>query len=326
MLTTSARLLSLLSLLQSRPHWAGTALAERMQVHPRTLRRDIDRLRQLGYPVQASSGVAGGYAFRAGRALPPLLLDDEEALAAAIALRTAVTGTVSGIEDTAITALAKLEQVMPPRLRKRLDALRSTLLPLDPSGPVVDAGLLATLAGACRDQLQLHLHYADRNNQPSQRHVQPQGVVLNDRRWYLVAWCTARTDWRTFRIDRIVGVPTVGAHFSPRADPGDGDLRRWVAQSLAQGEYNEQARVILHAPLAAMQQQIPGSAGTLAAIDEARCLLTFGASPIGAVVYWLLAMDLEFQVLGPPALQQKLHDAGQRLARSLARSDAPLPD
>ena len=322
MLSASTRLLSLLSLLQSRPHWAGTELAERMQVHPRTLRRDIDRLRQLGYPIQASSGVAGGYAFRAGRALPPLLLDDEEALAAAIALRTAVTGTVSGIEQTAITALVKLEQVMPPRLRRRLDALRSTILPLDQSGPVVDAAQLALLAGACRDQLQLSFDYADRNGQPSQRLVEPQGVVHADRRWYLVAWCTARQDWRTFRIDRIVAAPRVGAHFRPRAGPGDGDLRRWVAQVLAQGQYTEQARVILHAPLASMQRQIPASAGSLEAVDAQRCLLRCGASSAGAIVYWLMAMELEFEVVGPPALRQRLHEAGARIARGLARNDA----
>lgn len=322
MLSASTRLLSLLSLLQSRPHWAGTELAERMQVHPRTLRRDIDRLRQLGYPIQASSGVAGGYAFRAGRALPPLLLDDEEALAAAVALRTAVTGTVSGIEQTAITALVKLEQVMPPRLRRRLDALRSTILPLDQSGPVVDAAQLALLAGACRDQLQLSFDYADRNGQASQRLVEPQGVVHTDRRWYLVAWCTARQDWRTFRIDRIVAAPRVGAHFRPRPGPGDGDLRRWVAQSLSVGQYTEQARVILHAPLASMQRQIPTSAGTLEAVDTQRCLLRCGASSAGAIVYWLMAMELEFEVVGPPALRQRLHEAGERIARALARVDS----
>ncbi|MCC7635418.1 helix-turn-helix transcriptional regulator [Stenotrophomonas rhizophila] len=321
MLTTSARLLSLLSLLQSRPHWAGSALAERSGVHPRTLRRDIDRLRQLGYPIQASSGVAGGYAFRAGRALPPLLLDDEEALAAAVALRTAVTGTVSGIEQTAITALVKLEQVMPPRLRKRLDALRSAILPLDQVGPVVDAGLLAALAGACRDQLQLRFDYSDRTGQPSQRLTEPQGVVHTDRRWYLVAWDTTRQDWRTFRIDRIVGAPSVGAHFSPRPGPGDGDLRQWVVQALSLGQYAEQARIILHAPLATLRNQIPASAGTLEAVDEQRCLLRCGANPLGSVVYWLMALELEFEVLGPPALRERLRDAGQRLARSLARGE-----
>ena len=277
MLTASARLLSLLSLLQSRPHWSGTALAERMEIHPRTLRRDIDRLRQLGYPIHASTGVAGGYGFRAGHALPPRLLDDEEALAAAIALRTAVTGTISGIEQTAITALVKIEQAMPPRLRPRLEALRSAILPTDQIGPLVDAGRLTTLAAACRDQVQLAFAYTDREGQPSSRQVEPQGVVHTDRRWYLVAWDCLRADWRTFRIDRIAGAPVVGAHFAPRAGPGDGDLRRWVARSLSLGQYPDEARIILHAPLAALPQRIPASAGVLQVRDGQRRLLRCGA-------------------------------------------------
>ena len=328
MLTASARLLSLLSLLQSRPHWSGAALAERMAIHPRTLRRDIDRLRQLGYPIHASTGVAGGYAFRAGRALPPLLLDDEEAMAAAIALRTAVTGTISGIEQTAITALVKIEQAMPPRLRPRLEALRSAILPTDQIGPLVDAGRLTTLAAACRDQVQLAFAYTDREGQPSSRQVEPQGVVHIDRRWYLVAWDCLRADWRTFRIDRIASAPVVGAHFAPRAGPGDGDLRRWVARSLSFGQYPDEARIILHAPLAALRQRIPASAGVLEVVDGQRCLLRCGANPIRSVIYWLLAMDLEFEVLGPPALIERLRETGERVARSLtqhAAEAAPMP-
>lgn len=329
MLTASTRLLSLLSLLQSRPHWSGEALSARLQVHPRTLRRDIDRLRQLGYPIHASSGVAGGYAFRAGRALPPLLLDDEEALAAAVALRTAVTGTISGIEQTAITALVKIEQVMPARLRPRLDALRSALLPMDQSGPVVDAGLLTALAAACRDQLQLGFDYNDRDGQPSRRQVEPQGVVHAERRWYLVAWDLHRADWRTFRLDRIAGSPQLGAHFAPRPGPEDGDLRQWVARRLSLGQSNEQAQVIVHAPLPKLRQLIPRSAGELEALEDGRCLLRCGASPPGAVVYWLMALDLEFEVLGPPALLERLQASAERLARSLARSRhtaAQLPE
>jgi len=185
MLTSSTRLLRLLSLLQTRSHWMGTELAERLEVHPRTLRRDIDRLRQLGYPVQASSGVAGGYAFRAGQALPPLLLDDEEALAVSIALRTATAGAVGGIEEPALRALVKLEQAMPLRLREQVDALRSTILPLDRAGPVVEASLLATLASACRDQLRLGFSYEDGKGRATQRSVEPQGVVHTGMRWYL---------------------------------------------------------------------------------------------------------------------------------------------
>src|SRR3989344_3240771 len=197
MLTSSTRLLRLLALLQTRNHWMGPELAERLEVHPRTLRRDIDRLRQLGYPVHASSGVAGGYAFRAGQALPPLLLDDDEALAVSIALRTATAGAVGGIEEPALRALVKLEQAMPARLRQQVDALRSTILPMDRVGPVVDASLLATLASACRDQLRLAFTYGDSKGRSAERSVEPQGLAHTGHRWYLVAWDRVRGDWRT---------------------------------------------------------------------------------------------------------------------------------
>lgn len=209
MLSSSSRLLRVLSLLQTRSHWAGPELAERLEVHPRTLRRDIDRLRQLGYPVHASSGVAGGYAFRAGQSLPPLLLDDEEALAVAIALQIAAAGTVSGVEESSLRALVKLEQVMPTRLRRRTNALRSAILPMPRIGPTIAAGVLATLATACRDQLQLSFHYRDLRGRASARTVEPQGLVHTGNRWYLVAWDPARDDWRTFRIDRVQGLSLI---------------------------------------------------------------------------------------------------------------------
>ena len=220
MLTATHRLLRLLSLLQTRSHWSGPELATTLEVHPRTLRRDIDKLRELGYPVHASSGIAGGYALRPGKALPPLLLDDEEALAVAITLRTAAAGSVGGIEETALRALIKLEQVMPARLRRRTDALRAAVVPLEPHGPTVDAALLATLATACRDQLRVAFDYQDGRGQASSRMVEPQGVAHASQRWYLVAWDPARDDWRIFRLDRIAGPATTGAHFAPRPSPG----------------------------------------------------------------------------------------------------------
>lgn len=219
MLSASSRLLRVLSLLVTRRHWSGAALAERLEVHPRTLRRDIDRLRQLGYPIRASSGVEGGYSFRPGKELPPLLLEDDEALAAAIALRTATAGTVKGIEESALRALVKLEQVMPARLQRRVDALRSAIEPIVRTGPAVDADALATIAAACRDQLKIAFMYVDRNGTATSRTVEPQGVVHTGHRWYLVAWDPLRDDWRTFRIDRIEGTLVVGSHFSPVRHP-----------------------------------------------------------------------------------------------------------
>ncbi len=319
MLTSSTRLLRLLSLLQTRNHWMGQELAERLEVHPRTLRRDIDRLRQLGYPVHASSGVAGGYAFRAGQALPPLLLDDEEALAVSIALRTATAGAVGGIEEPALRALVKLEQAMPARLRQRLDALRSAIVPMDRVGPVVDASLLATLALACRDQLRLGFTYQDLRGRSAERSVEPQGVVHTGLRWYLVAWDLARNDWRTFRIDRIVGLPTLGAHFSPRASPEAGDLKAFVSRAVAVSPYDEQARIVLHAPHAEMARRIPPAAGLLTPLDGGqRCQLECGAHALDSLTYWLMALNVDFEVLAPTSLKDRLRVAAERALRCTA--------
>ncbi|MBL0917805.1 MAG: YafY family transcriptional regulator [Hydrogenophaga sp.] len=320
MLSSSSRLLRVLSLLQARSHWAGAELAERLEVHPRTLRRDIDRLRQLGYPIQASSGVAGGYAFRAGKALPPLLLDDDEAQAVAIALHMAAAGTVSGIEEGSLRALVKLQQVMPARLRQRSEALRDVILPMETLRPTVDATALATLAVACRDQLRLAFAYRDSRGQPTQREVEPQGLVHVDGRWYLVAWDPARSDWRTFRIDRMEGAARTGAHFAPRPAPGGGDLRAYVAQSLARTSDAEPARVVLHQPLDLMSRRIPPAAARLEALDDARCLMHCSANQLESLAWWLVAMDVEFEVQQPPALKALLRKAAGRVARSLARS------
>ncbi len=320
MLTSSSRLLRVLSLLQARSHWAGAELAERLEVHPRTLRRDIDRLRQLGYPIHASSGVAGGYAFRAGQALPPLLLDDDEALAVAIALHTAAAGTVSGIEEGSLRAFVKLQQVMPLRLRKRIDALRDVVLPMETLRPTVDAGTLAGMAVACRDQLRLAFAYRDSRGQATQREVEPQGLVHVDGRWYLVAWDPARDDWRTFRLDRMEGAARAGAHFAPRPAPGGGDLRAYVARSLAGMADAPAARVVLHHPLEAMARRIPPSVAWLEAIDASRCLLHGVANQFESLAVWLVAIDVEFEVLEPPALRALLEKMGERVARGLVRS------
>lgn len=314
MLSSSTRLLRLLSLLQTRAHWMGQDLADRLEVHPRTLRRDIDRLRQLGYPVQASSGVAGGYAFRAGQALPPLLLDDEEALAVSIALRTATAGAVGGIEEPALRALVKLEQAMPTRLRKRVDALRSAILPLDRTGPVVEASVLATLALACRDQMRTEFGYKDGQGRSAQRSVEPQGVVHTGQRWYLVAWDRVRSDWRTFRIDRMVAKPEVGAHFVPRPGPDGGDLKAYVTRSITVAPHPDQARVVLHAPYEEMARRIPQSAGVVTTLANGQqCQLACAASD--ALVFWLMALDVEFEVLAPASLQERLRVAGERALR-----------
>lgn len=207
---------------------------------------------------------------------------------------------------------------MPARLRQQVDALRSTILSMDRAGPVVDATQLALLASACRDQLRLAFTYADRSGHSAERSVEPQGLAHTGHRWYLVAWDCVREDWRTFRIDRIVGTPSVGAHFSPRASPDGGDLKAYVSRSISAASHVEPARIVLHAPWAEMARRIPSSAGVVSALDGGqRCQLECGASD--SLVFWLMALGVEFEVLAPAALKERLRVAGERALRCTAQ-------
>src|SRR5207248_10682 len=210
---TSSRLLALLSLLQARRDWPGTKLADRLEVSARTVRRDIDRLRRLGYPVESLTGPAGGYRLRAGSAMPPLLLDDEEAIAIAVGLRTAARSNVTGIDETAVRALVKLEQVLPAHLRRRVSALGAATWTLPAGGPTVDPRHLTEIAAACRDHECLRFGYQRRDGTESRRDTEPHALVNQGRRWYLVAWDRAREDWRTFRVDRMTKPAATGARF-----------------------------------------------------------------------------------------------------------------
>ncbi len=225
MLGTSARLLHLLSLFQLRRYWSGAELSRRLEITARTLRRDVDRLRSLGYPVHSTSGAAGGYQLGAGSTIPPLLLNDEEAVAVAIGLRTAANGAISGIEEASLGALLKLEQVMPARLRSRISGLHSFIVPFGSSADKVDVKTLSVIAGSCRDNQCLRFGYSDRAGSATSRHVEPTGLVHTGRRWYLVAWDLAREDWRTFRVDRIEPRLASGNRFSPRKPPAKGSCR-----------------------------------------------------------------------------------------------------
>src|SRR5580698_11342919 len=231
MLDTSARLLRLLSLFQARRYWSGAELTERLEVTARTLRRDVDRLRSLGYPVNSTAGTGGGYQLGAGTTLPPLLLDNDEAVAVAVGLRTAASGAVSGIEEASVRALAKLEQVLPSRLRRRVSALHSFILPLASAGPQVSSETLVAIASACRDSEKLTFGYHSRDGTGSQREVEPHRLVNTGRRWYLVAWDVGRNNWRTFRVDRIAPRPLSGSRFAPRKPP-DGDFGLYVSRSV----------------------------------------------------------------------------------------------
>ncbi|MDQ0602972.1 putative DNA-binding transcriptional regulator YafY [Streptomyces canus] len=227
MLETSARLLRLLSLLQAHRDWSGADLAERLGVTPRTVRRDVDRLRELGYPVNASPGTGGGYQLGAGAELPPLLLDDDEAVAVAVGLRTAAGQGIEGIGETSVRALAKLEQVLPSRLRRRVGALNAFTVPMlrGPQPSAVDPAVLTELAHLCRDAERLRFAYRSHNGDSTRRTVEPHRLVCTERRWYLVAWDLDRDDWRTFRVDRITPKPPHGPRFTPRTTPGRGPGR-----------------------------------------------------------------------------------------------------
>jgi predicted DNA-binding transcriptional regulator YafY len=322
MLGTSARLLRLLTLMQTRRSWTGGELCARLDITARTLRRDVDRLRSLGYPVHSTSGVAGGYRFGAGSELPPLLLDDEEALAVSLGLRTAAAGSVSGMEEVALRALAKLEQVLPARLRRRLSALHASVVPLARGGPTVDARALAVLAAACRDSQRLAFGYRGNDGARTDRRVEPAGLVHTGWRWYLVAWDLGRDDWRTFRVDRIASPPTPGATFFPRPPP-EGGLAAYVSRSVSLAPYPVRARVLLHAPIAEMARKVSPSAGTLESVDARSCLLHAGAPTLDALAVWMSLLGVEFEIRDPPEARAHLKKLGQRALRAAGGPERP---
>ncbi|TYT25495.1 WYL domain-containing protein [Luteimonas viscosa] len=319
MIDTSARLLRLLALLQSRPFWRGRELAARMDVTERTVRRDVDRLRSLGYPVDSSAGTAGGYQLAAGSNLPPLLLEDDEALAVSLGLRLATGGTVVGMEESALRALAKLEQVMPARLRTRVRNLHAAVLPLGPGGPAVPHARLVALATACRALQRLHFSYEDQEGRGSVRAVEPHALVSTEARWYLLAWDLSRSDWRTFRVDRIGGTPRAGERFLPRKVPG-GDAAAFVSRAISVQPYAVRARIELHAPLSRMRERIPASAGRLTRLDDQRCELETGAQRPDMLAYHLALLDVPFVVIEPVELERHLRALSLRLSRAARAS------
>jgi predicted DNA-binding transcriptional regulator YafY len=321
MLETSARLLRLLSLLQTRKDWAGAELAQRLGVTDRTVRRDVDKLRSLGYPVHATTGVTGGYQLGAGAALPPLLLDDDEAVAVAIGLRTATAGAVTGIEETSVRALAKLEQVLPHRLRRRIGALQDYTVRITvEGGPTVSPDVLTTIANACRDHERLRFDYRDHHDETSLRQVEPHRLVNWGRRWYLVAWDTDRSDWRTFRVDRLTPRSPTGPRFEPRELPG-GDAADYVSRGVSSAAWRYRASVVVHAPAEVATERINPAVGAVEAVDGHSCVLTTGSGSLHTMIVHLGLLDLDFEVTDPPELVERVRALGQRYLR--AASNAP---
>ncbi len=299
MVETSARLLKLLSLLQARRDWSGAQLAERLGVTLRTVRRDVDRLRDLGYPVVARPGVAGGYRLAAGTAMPPLLLDDDEAVAVAVGLRTA--GTITGIEETSVRALAKLEQVLPARLRRRVNAVGEATVSLAHRGPTVEPGLLTRLATACRDRDALRFEYAAADGETSRRVVEPVRLACTGRRWYLLCWDRSAADWRTFRVDRIASEPSEAGRFA-RREPPEEDVAGYISRAISTAPYRYQARVLLRVSADRAVERVSPAAGMIEAVDGDTCVLHVGGPSLEGFPVYVAQIGFEFEVLEPPEL------------------------
>jgi predicted DNA-binding transcriptional regulator YafY len=318
-MNTSARMLRLLSLLQTHRYWPGGELAGRLEVSPRTLRRDVDRLRELGYVVDAVRGVAGGYQLRAGGQLPPLLLEDEEAVAIAVSLQSSAAGGTPGMEETAVQALSKVIALMSPRLRRQMDALRSQTERLPWSGgPALDPGLLSTLAQACRDCEPLHFTYTapprdGRSAETTDRWVEPHRMVSMGRRWYLVAYDRDRQDWRSFRVDRISEPRTTGQTFRQRELPA-ADALSFVQSGIRRMPQRYAVRIVFDADPA----DVTAVAGHWAAVSgtPGRAVLEMNVDTLEWPMFMLANVDADFTVESPPELVTVVGAAAARFGRS----------
>ncbi|MGW4532075.1 helix-turn-helix transcriptional regulator [Nocardia sp. NPDC004340] len=315
MLETSARLLRLLSLLQSRRDWTGSELAARLEVTARTIRKDMDRLRELGYPVEARPGVDGGYRLGHDGALPPLLLDDDEAVAVAIGLRTAASGSILGIEEISLRALTKLQQILPSRLRHRVSAFQHALsVPL--RGPRVSPDALTTIAAACRDHERLRFDYRTHGGAASRRSVEPYRLVNHRQRWYLLAWDLDRDDWRTFRVDRMDPRTPAGPRFTPRPLPPDPEIAAFVERGIGSATWHFRARVIVHAPAAHVRARIPIPID-IEELDERRCAFEPGSDHPEMLALYLGLLDADFDIVDSPELVTALRTLITRYQRAV---------
>lgn len=318
MANTSSRTLRLLSLLQTHRYWPGTELADRLGVSVRTLRRDVDRLRELGYPVEAQRGVDGGYQLAAGAALPPLVIDDEEAVALAVGLQAAAHGTVEGIAEASVRVLAKVVQVMPPRLRRQVDALRAMTVPggwgAGQVGESVDPAVLTAVALACRDGERLGFRYTAAGGRQTEREAEPHRLVRLGRRWYLVAYDLARHDWRSFRVDRLSEPEVTGARFRPRDLPA-ADAAEFVRSGLDVLRHPYRVEVLVDAPAATVRERI-GRWSTVEEVDAGRSRVSMTADSLDWPMMALGVLRADFHVLDPPELLDQVKEWGARFNRA----------
>lgn len=312
---TSSRLLELLALLQTRREWSGAELAGRLGVSGRTVRRDVGRLRELGYPVESMTGPAGSYRLRAGTAMPPLLLDDDEAIAIAVGLRTAARASVTGIEETAVRALVKLEQVLPAHLRRRVVALGAATVAPALGGPTVEPQHLTAIAAACRDGECLRFGYRSRDGTGTRRLVEPHSLVNLGRRWYLVAWDRNREAWRTFRVDRMTRPSGAGVRFKPRELPAK-DPATYVEQSIRGAPNAFEARVTLRAPAEEIACRVPAHWGTIEALDDSSCEYRTGDDNLDWLALRIAMLGVDFTVEEPAELADHFRALAGRLERA----------
>lgn len=305
---TPARLLRLLSLLQTHRDWSGTELSERLGVTTRTVRRDVDRLRELGYSIHASMGPAGGYRLGAGASLPPLLLDDEEAVAVTVGLHS-----VAGVEEASLRALTKIEQMLPSRLRHQVIALRGAVVAMSPeSGPTVKAAVLTAISAAIRASEGLRFDYVSHHGIESRRGVEPHRLVCWGRRWYLVGWDVDRTDWRTFRVDRISPRTPNGPRFTHR-EPPDGDVTAYLCRTMGFEMWPLRARLRLHASATDIAGRV---SGIVTPVDDHTCLLEIAADSFDLVAFTVGMLGVDFEVESPPELAEHLRELSNRLANA----------
>ncbi|WP_265445550.1 helix-turn-helix transcriptional regulator [Flexivirga meconopsidis] len=313
MAETTARLLQLLGLLQAQAVWTGPELADRLGVTTRSVRRDMERLRELGYPVQASRGLGGGYQLGAGRALPPLLLDQDEAVAVAVCLRLAAGGTVAGVGEAAIRTMTKLDQVMPANIRAQVTAVQEATVTVEYQAVTVDADDLLVLARAIRESHQARFEYVARTGAATSRRIEPYRLVATGRRWYLMAFDLDRDDWRSFRLDRMTQVRASTFGFTPREAP---DAEEFIRRSVHSG-WDQEATLRLHCPAAEVREHV-GGWGQLTAIDERSCELRVGSHDVELMAWWLLRLPVDFEVVDNEELVAAYRRIAQRVDRLAA--------
>jgi predicted DNA-binding transcriptional regulator YafY len=312
MLETSARLLKLLSLLQVRTDWTGTMLADELGVTGRTVRRDVERLRELGYAVHTTRGSAGGYRLGSGRALPPLLFDEDEALAAALGLQLGGVSWASGLAKPATSALHKLRQVLPARLHGQLDSIRDCTEPSTRFEPSVSVELLRTVATVCRRQERLRFDYRTHSGRQLRREVEPYKLVSLDGRWYLLGWDLGRQDWRTYRLDRLEPKIPTGPRFTPRELPTS--AAELVSRGVTAAMVRVEGTVRMHASAARLAERAGRYWHTVTPETEDTCILRCSGDSLRTLAWWLVTFDLDFDVVGPSELREHCRLLSQRLA------------